>query len=156
MAAGVDGLENPIALVGACYRPVRQLREPQADGIAFLDGKIAGGGCEDPVEPNAAIVDGHVLELIAALGFRQMFKLWRLPDGPRGDDVSLAALVKQRELCRIFVPEQGCAAVALTLAFTARSWPRDFQHRFSGCRVLPIGQAECMREQIEFGRVAIG
>ena len=144
MTAGIDGLEETLHLIGACDCPVRELLKLEADRSPLLDGEISSRGCKGAIEPYAAVIDREILQLIAALGSGKLLEIRRFPDRARCVDVEPATLIGQLQLRRIFIPQRD--RVNLARPVSARA--RHRQHRLTRRRVLPIGQAERLREQV--------
>ena len=68
--------------------------ELEIDRRAFADREILGGLGEGAIEADPARIDGHVLQLIAALALGERLELGGVPHRARGDDVELAALIE--------------------------------------------------------------
>jgi hypothetical protein len=54
---------------------MRQFLQLQANCGALVDREISGCRCKRAIEPDTAVIDGKILELIEALGLGQRLQL---------------------------------------------------------------------------------
>jgi hypothetical protein len=89
-----------------------QLRQPEVDGVAFLNGQRLGGLDEAPVKLDAAPVDGGIEDLAVPFGGAGVAQSGMRPHRSGGDNVETAALEHQLALGLILDPVNLTAILA--------------------------------------------